>query len=203
MSSVPDMAHFTFRTAVAAAGTAVLLTGCASSPAPAPSPSDTPPAPVQTVTVTAPAESPSESPASEASPSGADLSAHNASALTAIATAQAATEGVAFNLDWTRNRWEVELIAGNRIHEVYLSADGTTITKQESERAEAEDRALLARATVPMADAITTAVATTPDAMLVEADLETRRGDVAWEIHTGSGADRQRIFVNAVTGAVM
>ena len=53
------------------------------------------------------------------------------------------------------------------------------------------------------ADAIATVTAATPDAMLVEADLETRRGDVAWEIHTGSGADRQRIFVNAVTGAVM
>lgn len=202
------MTHSVLRLAAAAAGTALLLTGCASSPPASGSPTDTLPAPVETVTVTVPAESPSAPPTSEpptesAPPSGAELSAHNASALTAIETAQAATQGVAFNLDWTRNRWEIELIAGDRMHEVYLSADGTSITKQESERAETEDRRLLERAKVPMADAITTAVASTPDAMLVEADLETRRGEVAWEIHTGSGTDRQRIFVDAVTGAVI
>lgn len=201
------MTHSIVRLAVATAGTALLLAGCASSPPASPSPTDTPPAPVETVTVTMPAESPSAPPTSEAPPesppSSTDLSAHNASALTAIDTAQAATQGTAFNLDWTRNRWEIELIAGDRMHEVYLSADGTSITKQESERAEAEDRRLLELAKVPMADAITTAVAATPDAMLVEADLETRRGDVAWEIHTGSGTDRQRIFVDAVTGAVI
>lgn len=194
------MTQLTVRAAVAAAGTALLLAGCASTPPAAPPSSTeatpaTTPTPVETVTSPTATESPSPEPSAQ--------SEHNANALVAIETAQAATEGVAFNLDWTRNRWEIELIAGNRIHEVYLSADGTTITKQEAERAEAEDRRLLERAEVPMADAIATVVTATPDALVVEADLDTRRGEVVWEVDTTAGASRQRTLVNAVTGAVI
>lgn len=164
--------------------------------------------PAETTTAPTAPEITSAPPTSEAppepspSPSSA-LSEHNASALTAIETAQAATEGIAFNLDWSRNRWEIELIAGSRIHEVYLSADGTSITKQESERAEAEDRRLLEGAKVTMADAITTVVTATPDAVLVEADLDSRRGDVVWEIDTTVGNNRERTLVDAVTGSVI
>lgn len=164
--------------------------------------------PAETTTAPTAPETTSAPPASQAppepspSPSSA-LSEHNASALTAIETAQAATEGIAFNLDWSRNRWEIELIAGSRIHEVYLSADGTSITKQESERAEAEDRRLLEGAKVTMADAITTVVTATPDAVLVEADLDSRRGDVVWEIDTTVGNNRERTLVDAVTGSVI
>lgn len=139
---------------------------------------------------------------SESAPPADSVSEHNAGALVAIQTAEAATEGIAFNIDWSRNRWEVELIAGNRIHEVYLSADGTSITKQESERAEAEDRALLSRAEVPMASAITTVVSATPQSLLIEADLDTRRGAVVWEIDVTVDNVRQRNYVDAVTGDV-
>ncbi|MGC4151735.1 MAG: PepSY domain-containing protein [Propionicimonas sp.] len=204
------MTHLIVRAAAAAAGTALLLAGCASTPPTSPTPTqNTPsqtPTAVETSTPPTATETPSASPTgqtpSEPPPSAA-LSEHNASALVAIETAQAATEGVAFNLDWTRNRWEIELIAGSRIHEVYLSADGTSVTKQESERAEAEDLRLLERAEVPMGEAITTVVTATPDAIVVEADLDTRRSDVVWEVDTTVGNSRQRTLVNAVTGAVI
>lgn len=200
------MTRLIVRAAVAAAGTALLLTGCASTPPVAPSPTDTPSV---TESPTPPPASPTESTPSasetpsESAPPGTDLAEHNANALKAIETAEADTQGVAFNLDWTRNRWEIELIAGSRIHEIYLSADGTTITKRESERAEAEDRRLLERAEVSMADAITTVVTATPDAIVVEADLDSRRGDVVWEVDTTVGNNRQRTLVDAVTGAVI
>lgn len=197
--------------AVAAAGLVVLLTGCANQPATTPSaaetattPSAAPSSPVASPTPTdspTPTETATAAPVSPTAPA-TDLSAHNASALVAIETAEKATEGTAFNLDWSRNRWEVELIAGNRIHEVYLSADGTSITKQESERAEAEDRALLRRAEVPMAQAITTVVEATPGAMLIEIDLDTRRGAVVWEVDVTVDNVRQRSYVDAVTGQV-
>ena len=200
------MTYTSLRAAVAVAGAALLLAGCAGNP-PAP---QSPSAPAEITTSAAATESPSAPAASESpsetpseSPAAGAAAEHTANALAAIATAEAATEGTAFSLDWTRNRWEIELIAGNRLHEVYLSADGATITKQESERAEAEDRSLLGRAKVLMADAIATVTAATPDAMLVEADLDTRRGNVVWEIDTGTGTDRQRTYVDAVTGAVI
>ena len=152
-----------------------------------------------------PGESPSApatSPSPSESPSVGAAAEHTANGLAAIATAEAATEGTAFTLDWTRNRWEIELLAGSRLHEVYLSADGTTITKQESERAEAEDRRLLDRAKVAISEAITTALAAAPDALLVEADLDSRRGNVVWEIDSTVGTARQRTLIDAVTGEV-
>ncbi|MCA0252230.1 MAG: PepSY domain-containing protein [Actinobacteria bacterium] len=54
-----------------------------------------------------------------------------------------------------------------------------------------------------MADAITTVVTATPDAVLVEADLDSRRGDVVWEIDTTVGNNRERTLVDAVTGSVI
>lgn len=205
------MTRLIVRAVAAAAGTTMLLAGCAGTPSATPSPTVTPSAtgtataPPASETPSAPAgETPSAPATSEApsepAPPGAD---HNANALKAIETAEADTEGVAFSLDWTRGRWEIELIAGSRIHEIYLSADGTSITKRESERAEAEDRGLLARAEVPMAEAITTVVTAAPDAIVVEADLDSRRGEVVWEVDTTAGNSRQRTRVNAVTGAVI
>lgn len=195
------MTHRIARAVTAAVGTALLLAGCAGSPSVTDSvspPAETVPAP-ESPTPESPT-SPSATPSAEPT---AGTSEHNAAALAGIQTAEAATEGTAFSLDWSRNRWEIELIAGNRMHEVYLSADGTTITKQEAERAEAEDRGLLARAEVPMADAIATALAAVPDASVVEVDLDTRRSDLVWEVDTTVGNDRQRTLVNAVTGELV
>lgn len=198
------------------AGSALILAGCASTPAvtpaapanPTTSPASTdPPSPTPTPDGTTPPAPTPQTPS--ASPSNPDVEVppaaaeHNERALVAIVLAQTTTGGTPIDLEWKHNRWEIELVAGKRLHEVYVSADGETIIKQESERADAEERALVKRAKVRMAAAIATVVATAPEAKVVNADLDTRRGDVVWEIDTTTGTSRERTLVNAVTGAVI
>lgn len=189
--------------------TALLVVGCSGVPQPAPSaapePSLSSPAgvgtPAETPATSTPTLVPTTAPPTESVPAPA-VSEHNQRALVAIETAQAATGGTAHELDWDHNRWEVNLIAGSLEHDVDLNAAGTTIVRKESERADAEDRNRIKRAKVTMADAITAALATVPGAKVVEVDLDTRSGELVWEVDTISNNTRQRILVDAITGAV-
>ncbi len=160
--------------------------GCAAAPA-APSPSES---------VTSPATSPT--PSGDAAPA-----ARKAAALQAIQTAEGAVKGTAFSLDWSRNRWELEVIADGRMHDIYVESAGATIVRQSSSRAEAEDALLLRRAKVTMADALTTALGSSPDLTVVEVDLDSRAGQPLWEIDATSGSQRQRVRVDAVTGTII
>lgn len=133
----------------------------------------------------------------------ATASEQAAGALAAITLAESTVGGQAFNLDWERGRWEIALIADGTEYELYVTADGAEVTKQESERAEREDIRLLESATLTMAEAINTALAANPTAELVEADLDTRRGATVWEIEVRGDSGRQVIHVDATTGEVL
>ncbi len=183
------MSKLTRVTLATASGLAVLLSGCAPSTS-SPSGSTAPP------TSSAPSASPTTSTAG-------DPAARKAAALGAIKTAEAAVNGTAFSLDWTSDRWELELIANGRMHDIYVSSDGTTIVRQSSDRADAEDVLLLGRAKVTMAEAVSKALETSPEATVVEADLDSRAGQPVWELDTITGTQRQRVRVDAVTGQII
>lgn len=171
------------------------LSACATTP-------PVPTAPVTTspsVTAATPTDSPtSAEPTVSVSPS---LSSRNAAALAAITTAEASADGTAYELEWTRDRWEVYVLAGTTVHEVRVSPDGQRVVRTESERAEAEDRALWGQVKIPMAQAIATVLAARPGE-LVEADVDRRRGQVAWDVKIDEPPIRES-YVDAVGGAIL
>lgn len=180
------MTKLTRLTITAASGLALLLAGCAGAPA-APSPSESASSPTA-----------SQTPSPDTAPA-----ARKAAALQAIQTSESAVKGTAFSLDWTRDRWELEVIANGRMHDIYVDSAGATIVRQSSDRAEAEDVLLLRRAKVTMAEALTTALGTSPNAALLEVDLDSRAGQPLWEVDTMTGSERQRVRVDAVSGSVI
>ncbi|SOC52531.1 PepSY domain-containing protein [Ornithinimicrobium cerasi] len=137
---------------------------------------------------------------------GEDLTA---TALAAIATAEAEAGGTAYEIDDQDDdgTWEVDVAVDDRSVEVTVSADGATVEATEDDDLDEDDRAALDAATITLVDAITTAV-TEVDGVLDDAELEEEDGSFFWEVSVdrtsnGAGDDDVEVRVDVTTGDVV
>ncbi|WP_161965111.1 PepSY domain-containing protein [Ornithinimicrobium cerasi] len=137
---------------------------------------------------------------------GEDLTA---TALAAIATAEAEAGGTAYEIDDQDDdgTWEVDVAVDDRSVEVTVSADGSTVAETEDDDLDEDDRAALDAATITLVDAITTAV-TEVDGVLDDAELEEEDGSFFWEVSVdrtsnGAGDDDVEVRVDVTTGDVV
>lgn len=138
------------------------------------------------VTVTQTTPEPAATTPTPASPQtpAADATEHNAAALRAIATAEKAENGKAFEIDDEDddNTWEVDVMVGDRSIEVKVSADGNTvISRDDDDDADNDDRARLDRAQITLAQAIEAALREVPG-LLDDAELDDEDNRDVWEV---------------------
>lgn len=96
--------------------------------------------------------------------------------------------------------WDVEVLAGDREHEFTISADGAEILDQEESAADSDDVERLAQASVPLQDAITTAL-NESDGSFDEADLTDLAGTAAWQVDLDE--PDETIHIDVASGEVL
>ena len=128
----------------------------------------------------------------------------NATALAAIATAEAETGGVAYEIDDQDDdgAWEVDVRVGETSVEVTLGADGTTVLGTEDDDLDDEDRAGLDAAEITLTEAIELALADTPG-VLDDAELDGDDNQHAWEITLDVAQDDDLDLLVSVTGEII
>lgn len=170
-------------TAIAGLAAAVLLGACTGGGGGTRTtgPEQVPTTPTQSATTAAQTATPA--PGSPAGPTSAATSRIDIEAgFAAVALAESEVPGSqAVELERDGRNWEVKVIAGDQKTEFHISVDGTQVLKREQGRADAEDVARLAQVQVGIVDAIRTAMDSQPG-VFIEADLDTERGQVVWEI---------------------
>lgn len=156
------------------------------------------PAPV-TAAPTTTAAAPSNPASPQATPG--DPAEHNAAALRAIATAEQATNGKAHEID---DRWEVEVIAGDRSIEVKVSADGNTVaSRDDHDTADDDDRARLGGAQVTLTQAIEAALREVPGS-LDDAELDHKDDRDVWEVSIDTPEKRDiEVYVSPQDGSII
>lgn len=140
----------------------------------------------------------------DATVSSADSEKSVEKAVAAVELAENEVGGVAFELDEEGKRgWDVSVVADGQVTEVRVNTMGTEVTKTESDgRIDADDRVRVEQATVPLADAITTAAKeTTGTVSSVELD-RFRVRTLVWEVDFDNGDDDVTVSVDAMTGVV-
>lgn len=127
-----------------------------------------------------------------------------AAGLNAIATAEKATGGTAYAIDDEDddNSWEVDVATGNSTVEVEVDATGAHVLSTENDDDRDDDRRLLDQVSIPLAEAITTAVTEVPG-VLDGAELDDDR-TLTWEV-TVDTKDRSdvEVAIDAATGSVV
>ncbi|MDO5698381.1 MAG: PepSY domain-containing protein [Dermatophilus congolensis] len=171
---------------IGAASALVLALGaCAGNDGSAPRPADG-----GAVSVTSPATSPTSAAETTATTAGAltaapaDAQARNAAALAAIATAEKAAGGTAYEIDDENDdqTWEVDVMVGDRSVEVQVSGDGATAQGQtDDDDADDDDKARLGRAKTTLAQGIEAALTEVPGA-LDDVDLDDKDDVDAWKV---------------------
>ncbi|QLQ10244.1 MAG: PepSY domain-containing protein [Nocardioidaceae bacterium] len=126
-------------------------------------------------------------------------------AVAAVTLAESEVGGTAFELDEEgRSGWDVDLVADNEVTEVRVNRDGTKVEKAQSDgRIDADDRLRLERATVSLADAITTAAGEVTGLVKgVELDRH-RVTTVVWKVEIYDGDDDIDVSVDVSSGEVV
>lgn len=192
---------------IAGLAAAVLLGGCAGSGSgtQTSTPEQTPMTSSQTAaaqTASAQTATPTTASASSGEPSDTDSQAQIAAGFAAVALAESEVPGSqAIELERDGRNWEVKVIEGDQQTEFYISLDGTQVLKREQGRADSRDVTRLAQVQVGIVDAIRTAMGSQPGVFL-EADLDTERGQVVWEI--GIRTPREvTVYVDVVSGKII
>lgn len=188
---------------IAGLAAAALLSACAGNggSTQTTAPEQTSATPGQTATATAQATSPTPSAASGATSDAASQTGIEVG-FAAVALAESVVPGSqVIELDRGRSTWEVVAISGDQEFELVINADGTQVLRQEQERADTEDVARLAQAQVRIVDAIRTAM-TSVAGEFDEAELDTKRGQVVWEVEIDTPQD-VTVNVNAVSGQIV
>lgn len=140
------------------------------------------------------------SPGGATSRSVADDEARNAAAVTAIATAEKAAGGKAYEIDDENDdqSWEVDVMVGDRSVEVKVSGDGRTVQGQtDDDDADDSDKARLARSKTTLVQGIEAALAEVPGA-LDDVDLDDENGVDVWKV-TVDAADNDDVEVYVAT----
>ncbi|MDO4784773.1 MAG: PepSY domain-containing protein [Propionibacteriaceae bacterium] len=184
--------------------TALALAGCGSTTA-VPAAPGTTAAPTQQAPAPATSSAPRTAP-STAAPTGPAAPADSlTAALAAIATAEKAVGGIAVGIDDEDDdkAWEVDVQTENRRVEVKISADGTTIVKQEEEDHEADEWAAVSGAKIRIADAIKAALAHTPG-RFDDADLDDDNKRWHWDVsvYPQGSTDSTDLEVDPANGQV-
>jgi uncharacterized membrane protein YkoI len=122
----------------------------------------------------------------------------------AVETAVAAVAGsAATEIDYSSDRlgWEVELISGRMEYELLVLADGSEVIDQrERGPADEEDRLAVQEATVPLAEAIDTAHQIV-NGDLEEASLEDEDEKPVWEVEIrAEDGSVNEVVIDAVSG---
>lgn len=126
-------------------------------------------------------------------------------ALVALATAEREAGGTAFDLEEEGNEgWDIDVAVGDRVVELTVSPDGTRVTEtdDDNDTLDSEDRSRLAQATVPIAEALTTA-AGQAEGRLESIELDSFRGTTVWEIEFESGSGDTEVRIDVTTGGVV
>lgn len=185
--------------------TAAACTNDQATPASPASPAAPPPAATAPATE-APGSMPAATPAESAMPGGgATPSDRNAGALRAIATAAQTAGGTAYELDDADDdgQWEVDVLVGDRNHEITVAADGQTVLSREEDDADTEDRNRVQQAQITIEQAIEAALAEVPG-NLDDVELDDDNGRAVWEV-TVDTSDMQdvEVYVDIVSGDVV
>lgn len=168
------------------------------------------PSPAPAVTTTQAPDTTPSTPAASGTPStqapADDAAEHNAAALRAIATAQQAENGIAYEIDDEDddNTWEVDVMVGDRSIEVDVSADGNTVlSRDDDDDADDDDRVRLDRAQITLTQAVEAALAEVPGA-LDDAELDDEDGQDVWEVSIDTqGDDDVEVYVSTQDGSII
>ena len=127
-------------------------------------------------------------------------------ATSAIATAVdtvAGSRAFAYSRDERDRYLEVSVIDEGRVRVVILDVAGSRVTGRENDgRLDRSDLAMFDAATVELADAIATALASVPGVVL-EADLEDPRQSLVWDVRIRDDDGTQTVLVDATTGEIV
>ncbi len=128
-------------------------------------------------------------------------------ALKAIETAEKEVGGKVVDLDWDDDKsgWSVDVVKGNKSHELEVAADGSKVTNQdEVEDVDSDDRREYDAIKVEIAKAIETALKDTPGT-LDDVSVDEEQGQIMWEVDIypeGGGADLT-VYVDVKSGQVL
>lgn len=128
-------------------------------------------------------------------------------ALKAIETAEKEVGGKVVDLDWDDDKsgWSVDVVKGNKSHELEVAADGSKVTNQdEVEDVDSDDRREYDAIKVEIAKAIETALKDTPGT-LDDVSVDEEQGQIMWEVDIypeGGGAD-VTVYVDVKSGQVL
>lgn len=169
-------------------------------------PAETAPGGPATTQAESPPAAPAGTPQTAPAPGQASANERNAAALRAIATAESAANGTAYEIDDEDDdqTWEVDVMVGERSVEVKVSADGNTVVSQsDDDDDDADDRARLSRATVPLAQAIEIALREVPGT-LDDVELDDEDGRDVWEVKIDTpDNDDVKVYVSITDGAIV
>ena len=128
-------------------------------------------------------------------------------ALKAIDTAEKEIGGKVVDLDWDDDKsgWDVEVVKGNKSHEIEISPDGSKITnRDEVEDVDSDDRREYEAIKVDIRKAIETALKDTPGG-LDDVSVDEEQGQIMWEVDVypeGGGSD-VTIYIDVKSGKIL
>lgn len=128
-------------------------------------------------------------------------------ALKAIDTAEKEIGGKVVDLDWDDDKsgWDVEVVKGNKSHEIEISPDGSKITnRDEVEDVDSDDRREHDAIKVDIRKAIETALKDTPGG-LDDVSVDEEQGQIMWEVDVypeGGGSD-VTIYIDVKSGKIL
>ena len=128
-------------------------------------------------------------------------------ALKAIDTAEKEIGGKVVDLDWDDDKsgWDVEVVKGNKSHEIEISPDGSKITnRDEVEDIDSDDRREYDAIKVDIRKAIETALKDTPGG-LDDVSVDEEQGQIMWEVDVypeGGGSD-VTIYIDVKSGKIL
>ena len=128
-------------------------------------------------------------------------------ALKAIDTAEKEIGGKVVDLDWDDDKsgWDVEVVKGNKSHEIEISPDGSKITnRDEVEDVDSDGRREYDAIKVDIRKAIETALKDTPGG-LDDVSVDEEQGQIMWEVDVypeGGGSD-VTIYIDVKSGKIL
>lgn len=191
------------RLLVLSMATALLVGACgggedASSPSSPERTAQTPPAPASP----APA-SPTATSAGTATAAPGDLDAAGAAALKAV------PDSTLISIETEGNGWEVQTVTSDGTeHELLVSADGSSIIRNDTKQEDAEDKAKhqerVKAAKLDYRQAAQKMRSAVPNAQITELNLDTWRGTTVWEgdMYTSDGT-KHSVKIDAASGEVL
>lgn len=197
------------RTIAAIAAGLLVFSVAACSPQSEPATPAAPPATQQPQTEQPQSAEPEMSETASAAPGtpagSADPEARNAGALQALSTAADAVSGTPYEIDDEDDDqvWEVDVLVGDRKHEVKVSWDGRNVVGQEEDDADAEDVRRLEGAGLSLAQAIERALDEVPGA-LDDAELDDDNDRAVWKVEIDTPeADGIEVLIGVTDGQVV